>query len=76
MSLKIKQLAKQISVLICADGIGIYADKHEVVKWSKDEWAKDDTLTPIIANAIHIANTDPERLIRMMWTHIESQNGT
>jgi PHD/YefM family antitoxin component YafN of YafNO toxin-antitoxin module len=36
----------------------------EVVYWHQDEWVEDPELVvPAIANAIHLAYTDPEKLL-------------
>jgi hypothetical protein len=46
----------------------------EVVKWVSDEWFEDPmNVVPAIANAIHLAHTDPEKLIEINKKHIESQ---
>ena len=45
----------------------------EVVHWVEDEWQEDPTIVPAIANAIHLAHTDPEKLIEINQYHIESQ---
>lgn len=48
-------------------------DKIEVVHWVEDEWKEDPTIITAIANAIHMAHTEPERLIHINWKHMSSQ---
>ena len=45
----------------------------EVVYWVEDEWLEDSTIVPAIANAIHMAHTDPKQLIALNSAHIASQ---
>jgi len=49
------------------------ADGLEVVHWVEDEWQEDPTIVPAIANAIHLAHTEPDELIRINRWHIDSQ---
>jgi hypothetical protein len=65
-----------MKVVISEDYIGVYLmhsnddgpyDAQEIVGWSVDEWAEDpETVVPAIANAIHLANTDPELLMETL----------
>lgn len=41
--------------------------EEEIVYWCKDEWLEDpESVVPAIANAIHLAYTEPEELKRLL----------
>ena len=45
------------------DYIRIYKGNEEIVGWHEQEWLDDPaSVTPAIANAIHLAHTDPAQL--------------
>jgi hypothetical protein len=48
-------------------------DDLEIVKWVQDEWIEDPTIITAIANAIHMAHTDPAKLMKIHEKHIDSQ---
>ena len=49
------------------DYIGVYEGEEEIVYWTEQEWIEDsETVTPAIANAIHLAHTDPDELKRLL----------
>ena len=63
-----------LKVEVCEEEITISTeDGLEVVHWVCDEWEEDPTIVPAIANAIHLAYTDPKELIRINEHHINSQ---
>ena len=65
-----------LTVDICEDEVTIYTeDGTEVVHWVCDEWIEDPTIVPSIANAIHLAHTDPVKLIEINQHHIDCQRG-
>jgi len=69
---------KLIHVDICKEEITISykgtQDDIEIVHWVQDEWIEDPALVvPAIANAIHLAHTNPAKLIEMNEKHIQSQ---
>ena len=65
----------KLSVEIYPEEITIYLeDGREVVHWVSDEWFEDPmNVVPAIANAIHLAHTQPEFLIKINQKHIDSQ---
>jgi hypothetical protein len=54
-----------LNVEITNDYVSITEDSgEEVVYWDQQEWIEDPELVvPAIANAIHLAYTDPEKLL-------------
>jgi len=63
-----------LKVDICEEEITISTKEElEVVHWTCDEWKEDPSIVPAIANAIHLAHTDPEKLITINIKHIEAQ---
>jgi hypothetical protein len=65
---------KTLIIAICKDEITILLQSGiEVVHWVEDEWLDDPSITPAIANAIHLAHTEPNKLITMNLDHIRSQ---
>ena len=64
----------KLTVEIYPEEITIYMeDGTEVVHWVEDEWKEDPTIVTAIANAIHLAHTDPETLCKINQAHINSQ---
>lgn len=58
---------KPLEVIISDDFIAIQDDQKEIAGWHKDEWIEDpETVVPAIANAIHLAHTDSEKLINLV----------
>ena len=45
----------------------------EVCHWVEDEWLEDPTITPAIVNAVHLAHTEPDLLLRLNANHIYPQ---
>ena len=42
-------------------------EETEIVYWHKDEWLEDpESVVPAIANAIHLAYTNPQELKRLL----------
>ena len=63
-----------IAVNIDEDEITITCDGYEVCHWVKDEWIEDpECVVPAIANAIHLAYTNPSYLAYINRKHILSQ---
>jgi len=62
-----------ISVDIDKDEITISCDEYEVVHWVKDEWTENPMIVTAIANAIHLAYTNPSFLVYLNRKHILSQ---
>lgn len=71
---KKKYYERTIKVTVETQEIFIEWDGYEVVKWIENEWIEEPKLVcPVIANAVHLAYTNPEKLIKINWKHIESQ---
>lgn len=74
---KMAKRIPKLSVEIHSDEITVYVKQKgcvfEVVHWVKDEWVEDPFVTVQIAMAIHLAYTDPARLVKINKEHIESQ---
>jgi hypothetical protein len=52
---------------ITEDYIDIYHKGEVIVSWSKDEWMEDpETVVPALANAIHLAHSNPDRLLQIL----------
>ncbi len=49
-------------VEINEDSIRIFENQVEIVGWNQTEWIEDPNIITSIANAIHLAVTDPEWL--------------
>lgn len=47
-------------------------DGIEVVHWVDDEWMEDPSIVPAIANAMRMAYEEPETLLEINATHINS----
>ena len=63
-----------LKVEICEEEVTIYQeDGREVVHWVSDEWVEDPAIVPAIANAIHLAHTNPDELVRINQRHIDCQ---
>ena len=66
----IKQKPIKLDVEIGPDYVRIYKGKGdariEAVGWTKQEWAEDPTVVNSIFNAIHLADTDPEELLKLI----------
>ena len=42
-------------------------EETEIVYWHQDEWLEDpESVVPAIANAIHLAHTNPQELKRLL----------
>jgi len=69
------KLIKKLNIEIFPEEITVTTinDKIEVVHWTEDEWIEDPTIVPAIVNAIHLAHTDPDKLIHINWKHMDSQ---
>jgi hypothetical protein len=64
--LKVEILDEEITVFL--------EDGREVVHWTEDEWLEDPSITPNIANAVHLDYSNPEYLIEINQEHINSQS--
>jgi hypothetical protein len=63
-----------LKVDIIPEEITVYLeDGTEVVHWVEDEWKEDPSIVTSIANAIHLAHTDPDKLVTLNQAHIDSQ---
>ena len=66
----IKQKAIKLDVEIGLDYVRIYkgigSTRIEAVGWTKQEWIEDPTVVNSIFNAIHLADTDPEELLKLI----------
>lgn len=66
----IKQKATKLDVEIGSDYVRIYKGKGsariEAVGWTKKEWIEDPTVVNSIFNAIQLAYTDPEELLKLI----------
>ena len=66
----IKQKTIKLDVEIGPDYVRIYKGKGdtriEAVGWTKQEWIEDPTVVNSIFNAIHLADTDPEELLKLI----------
>ena len=63
-----------LKVDICKEEITISTENGlEVVHWVEDEWNEDPSIVPAIANAIHLAHTNPYELVRINQRHIDCQ---
>ena len=66
----IKQKTIKLDVEIGIDYVRIYKGKGdtriEAVGWTKQEWIEDPTVVNSIFNAIHLADTDPEELLKLI----------
>ena len=63
-----------IKVEICKEEITISMNNSiEIVHWVEDEWNEDPSIVVEIANAIHLAYTEPDKLIEINQKHIDSQ---
>ena len=66
----IKQKALKLDVEIGPDYVRIYkwigGARIEVVGWIKQEWIEDPTVVNSIFNAIHLADTDPVELLKLI----------
>ena len=61
-------------ITVKMDTISVHTfDGLEVVHWVEDEWLEDPSITPAIANAIHLAHAKPHTLLRLNLDHITSQ---
>jgi hypothetical protein len=60
-----------LTVEIEADYVAIYLPNGaEIVRWVDDEWLEDPSLTITIANAVKLAYTDPEYVIKVGFPNI------
>lgn len=48
-------------------------ETYEVCHWVEDEWIEDPLITPVIANAIRMAYTSPDKLLTLNYDHIKAQ---
>lgn len=65
---------EQITILLPVQHYGGPNDQpYEVCHWTQDEWLEDPSITPSIANAIHLAHADPSTLISINRRHLLSQ---
>ena len=66
----IKQKATKLDVEIGPDYVRIYKlngdARIEAVGWTKQEWIEDPTVVNSIFNAIHLADTDPVELMKLI----------
>ena len=66
----IKQKPIKLQVEIGPDYVRIYKGEGdariESVGWTKQEWVEDPTVVNSIFNAIHLADTDPEELLKLI----------
>tara|TARA_B100001245_G_scaffold210209_1_gene174181 strand:+ start:524 stop:775 length:252 start_codon:yes stop_codon:yes gene_type:complete len=66
----IKQKAIKLDVEIGPDYVRIYkgegSKRIEAVGWTKQEWIEDPTVVNSIFNAIHLADTDPVELLKLI----------
>ena len=66
----IKQKPIKLEVEIGPDYVRIYkwmgGARIEVVGWTKQEWIEDPTVVNSIFNAIHLADTDPVELLKLI----------
>ena len=66
----IKQKAIKLDVEIGLDYVRIYkgigSTRIEAVGWTKQEWVEDPTVVNSIFVAIHLADTNPEELLKLI----------
>ena len=66
----IKQKALKLDVEIGPDYVRIYkwtgGARIEAVGWTKQEWIEDPTVVNSIFNAIHLADTNPAELLKLI----------
>ena len=66
----IKQKVVKLDVDIGSDYVRIYkwvgGARIEAVGWTKQEWIEDPTVVNSIFNAIHLADTDPVELLKLV----------
>lgn len=56
-----------VKVDVFSDGIYIYdALGNEIVSWISDEWERDPSIVPSIANAVKLAFDDWDTLMRLL----------
>jgi hypothetical protein len=63
-----------LSVEISDESVRIHTRQgYEVIMWLYTEWLEDPTCVPAIANAVHLAHSQPEFLLALNIKHIKSQ---
>ena len=59
-------MKNKVEVNITDESILINNNGEEVVGWHVDEWTEDPSIVPSIANAINLAHTDMDGLLKLL----------